>query len=111
MQILAEVVTFGRTKGLLHVQSTQWQISGIKREGGSVLSEVLVTIGIHDGLLWVSPSQMLGSSVTVGVALEAAVDDEAEGLVDEDSSLGVGAGGRGVPEGTTQVDLPELVGI
>jgi len=89
----------------------EWQISGIERQGGSVLGEVLVIIGVHDGLSWVRPSQILGFGLTVNVVLGATVDGEVGGLVDERPSLGVGTGGWGLPEGRTEPDLSELVGI
>ena len=68
-------------------------------------------IGVHDGLGWVSLSQILGSNWTVDVVLGAAVDGEVGGLVDERSGIGVVTGDRGGPEGTAEVDLPEYVGI
>jgi len=93
------------------VQSTAWQISRIKRLGGSVLSEVLVIIGVLDGPSWVGPSQIRGVSYAVDVVLGAAVDGEVGGLVDKRPSLGVGTGGWGGPEGGTEVDPSEYVGI
>ena len=110
------------------MQGTWWQISGIIR-GGLVLVEVLVTIGVgeakrwgvlsevlvvisvHDGLGWIVHSQTLGIGMTVGVVLGTTVFGEVGRLVDERPSLGVGAKGWGIPEGTAKVDLSELVGI
>ena len=93
------------------MQSTWWQISGVKWQGGSVLGEEAVIVGIHDGLSRVGPSQILRRTWTVDVVLGAAVDGVVGGLVDERSSVGVVTGGRCVPEGTAEVDFPELVRI
>ena len=101
----------GQTKGLLHVQSTQWQISGIERQGGRVHSEVLVIISIHDRLRRVGPSQFPGSGYTVNEVRGAAVDGEVGGLVDERSSPGVATGGWGLPKCTAEVNLSKLAGI
>ena len=68
-------------------------------------------IGVRDGLSWVGPSQVLGVSHTVDVVLGAAVYGEVGGLVDKRPSLGVGTGGWGIPEGGTEVDPSEYVGI
>jgi len=70
-----------------------------------------VIIGIHDGLTWVGPSQILRRTWTVDVVLGATVGGEVGGLMDERSSIGVVTGGWGGPEGTAEVDLPELVGV
>ena len=98
-------------QGLLHVQSTWWQIPGVKWQGGRVLGEEAVIIGIHNGLTWVGPSQILRRTWTVDVVLGATVGGEVGGLMDERSSIGVITGGWGGPEGAAEVDLPELVGV
>ena len=99
-------------KGLLHVQSTQWQISGRWHGGGTiVLSEEAVIIGVRAGRSRVGTSQILGRARTVDVVLGTTVDGEMGGLVDERSSIGVVTGGWGGPEGTAEVDHPVLVGI
>ena len=76
-----------------------------------ILSEVFVTIGVEDGLVWVVPCQVPGFFLTVSVFIGATVVGEAGRHVDERSGLGIGTGGGGVPEGTAEVDRSELVGI
>ena len=77
---------------------------------GVVLSEVLVTIGIVDGLKWVRRGQLPGLSRAGSVVLGGAVEVEVRRLVDKRSSLGVETGGWGGPEGRAEVDLSEFVG-
>ena len=76
-----------------------------------VLSEILVTISVEDGPVWVAVRQVLTFGTAVSVVLGSTVDDEVRGFVDERSSLGIGTGGGGLPEGAAEVDLPKLVGI
>ena len=70
-----------------------------------------MVIGVHDGLAWVAHSQIHGTSRTVDVVLGATVDGKVGRLMDERSRLGVTTSGWGVPEGTTEIDPSELVGI
>ena len=70
-----------------------------------------MTIGVEDGLNWVAVRQVLTTGMTVGVVLCATVDSKVGRLVDERSSLGIGTSGGGLPEGTAEVDLPEIFGI
>ena len=79
--------------------------------GGIVLGEVLVTVGVGDGLRRVADSQVLARSLTVNMIVGATVDGEVGGLVDKRSSLGIGTDGGGVPETTAQIDRSERVGI
>jgi len=70
-----------------------------------------VTVGIVDGPIRVTDGQALAGGLAVGVITGATIDGEVGGLVDKRSGLGVGTGVGGVPEGTAQVDLSELVGV
>ena len=76
-----------------------------------VLSEVLVTVSVVGGLSYVTDGQVLTLGLAVLVVLCAPVDVEMGRLMDERSSFRVGTGAGGAPEGTTEVDLSELVGI
>ena len=69
------------------MQSIQWQITGIKWQGGCVLSEVLVTSGVFYGQRWAGISQDLGSANIGGIALGGTVGGEVGGLADENSGL------------------------
>jgi len=77
------------------------------RLGGIVLGEVLVTVGVGDGLRRVADSKFPAGSLTVSVIAGATVDGEVGGLVDKRSGLGIGTDGGGVPESTAQIDLSE----
>jgi len=70
-----------------------------------------MAVGIEDCHGWVADGQRLTTSLTVGVVIGTTVDGEVGGLVDKRSSPGIGTSVVGVPEGTAEVDLSELVGI
>lgn len=76
-----------------------------------VLSEVLVTIGVEDGPTWVTFRQALTICTTVCIVLGATVEGEVGRLMDKRSSLGIGTGVGGLPEGAAEVDLSEFFGI
>ena len=70
-----------------------------------------MTVGVHDGLRWVGTGQAPAAGLTVSVVFGATVEGEVGRLVDERSGPGVGADVGGSPEGTTEVDLSEIIGI
>ena len=80
-------------------------------QSGVVLSEVLVTVGVVDGLGRVANSQTLTGGLTISPVIGTTVNNEVGGLMNKSSGLGVGTNVWSVPEGTAQVDLSELVGI
>jgi len=93
-------------RSCVHNAKKSWQL-----QSGVVLCEVLVTVGVVDGLSYITDSQVLTVSLTVLVVLVATVDVEVRGFMDKSPGLGIGTGVGGAPEGTTEVDLSELVGI
>jgi len=70
-----------------------------------------MTVSVGDGLIRIKISQLLASGLTVDVVLGATVVVEVGSLMDKCSTLGVGAGGGRTPEGTTEVNGSELIGI
>ena len=76
-----------------------------------VLSEVFVTIGVEDDLVWVTVRQILTILVTVGVVLGPTVDGEVGRFVDKRSRLGIGTVGGGVPKCAAEVNRSILVRI
>jgi len=76
-----------------------------------VLSKVLVAVGVVDGLGRVADSQTLAARLTINVIVGTTMSGKVGGFVDERSGLGIGTGVRGVPEGTAQVNLSELIRI
>ena len=68
-------------------------------------------VGVEDGLRWVGLGQAPRGGLAVNVVAGAAVDGEMGRLVDERSGLGISTGIWGIPEGTAEVDRPELVRI
>ena len=80
-------------------------------QSGVVLSEVLVTVGVVDGLGRVANSQTLTGGLTISPVIGTTVNSEVGGLMNKSSGLGVGTNVWSVPEGTAQVNLSELVGI
>ena len=70
-----------------------------------------MAVGVEDGQSRVIDGQVFAGSLAVSVVLGTAVNGEVGSLVDKRPSLGIGAGGGGVPEGTAEVDGSELVGI
>ena len=79
--------------------------------GGVILGEVLVTVGIVGGQIWIGLSQFLTSDPTVDVVLSATIVGEVGSLVDKSSALRIGPGGRGAPECTAEIDGSEFIGI
>ena len=75
------------------------------------LGEVLMAVSVVDSLRWIADGQALAGRLTISMIAGTTVGGEVGGLVDERSGLGIGTSVRGVPEGTAQVDLSELVGI
>lgn len=70
-----------------------------------------MVVSIEDGLGWIVDGQVLRSSLSVNEVTGTTVDGEVGGLVDKRSGHGISAGVGSVPEGTTEIDRPELVGI
>ena len=70
-----------------------------------------MSVGIEDGLRWVVDSQLHGSSLTISVVTGTTVIGEVGRLVDDRSGPRIGACVGGIPEGTAEVDRPELAGI
>lgn len=70
-----------------------------------------MTVGIGDGQIRIDPSQLLTSSLTVDVVFSATIIGEVGSLMDKRSTLGIGPGSSGAPEGTAEVDGSEFVGI
>ena len=70
-----------------------------------------MAVGVEDGLGWGGYGHIHRIIVAVSVVIGATVDGEMGRLVDKRSSLGIGTGGWGPPEGTAEVDRSELVGI
>ena len=86
-------------------------LSQKSRKIRGVLSEVLVIVGVEDGLSLIAEGQILGFTLAVNVVMSSAVDGEVGRLVDKRSGLGIGTDGGGLPEGTAEVDLSKLRGI
>jgi len=76
-----------------------------------ILGEVLVTVGVVDGLSYVTDSQVLTCGLAILVVLVTTVYIEVGRLVDKRSGLGIGTCVWSAPEGTAQVDPSEMVGI
>lgn len=83
---------------------------GLKQRRG-VLSEIFVTVGVEDRLIWIGDRQVLAILRTVSEVPGATVDGEVGNFMDEGSGLGICTVGGGVPEGATEVNLSGEVGI
>lgn len=70
-----------------------------------------MTIGIVNGFDRIAYRQALGIGLTVRPVICAGNYIEVTRLMDERASLGVGAGCRGGPEDTAQVDGVGLIGV
>ena len=70
-----------------------------------------MAVGVEDSRSRVALSQGLAVILTVSVVFGTTIDSEVGSLVDKCPGLGIGTGGRGVPEGTAQVDGSEIIGI
>ena len=68
-----------------------------------------MVVGVVDRLGGVALGEGLGCALAVDVVVGAGVPGEVGGLVDEGSTLGVGAGGGSRPEGTAEVDVAEAI--
>jgi len=79
-------------------------------KGWGILSEVLVTVSVEDGLSYVVDCQALGFTLTVRVVFGAAVGPEMGRLVNERSSPGICPGIGGVLESRAEVNFSEISG-
>ena len=70
-----------------------------------------MTIGIQGYQTWVVFGELLGVGLTVSVVGGVTVGYEVGSLMDECSSSRIDTGVRGFPEGTTEVDNSEILGI
>ena len=70
-----------------------------------------MAVGVEDGSVWVVEGQVLASILTVSVVPSSTVLSEVGSFMDKRPCLGIGTGGRGVPEGTAEVDDSEIIGI
>ena len=91
--------------------SSRTQLSQKSREIRSILSKILVIVGVENCCSLIGEDQSLGISLTVSIVLRSANDGPVGRLMDERSGPGIGTDGAGRPEGTAEVDLSECRGV
>ena len=70
-----------------------------------------MTVGVQGYQTWIVFGKLLGVGLTVSVVGGVTVGYEVRRLMDERSSSGIDTSVRGFPEGTTEVDNSEILGI
>lgn len=80
------------------------------KAGVLILGKVLVVVGVEDGLIRAADSRILSTGLTVDVVVGSTIDGEVGRLVDQRSSLGIGAGVGGAPESAAEVNPSEFFG-
>lgn len=68
-------------------------------------------ISIHNSLVRVRRGKRLGTGLAIGIVLRSAVVGEVGQFVNDGSCLGIGAGGWGVPENVTKIDVGGVTGV